>query len=530
MSYMLSDVMGSDHGSTGSVRNLNTMLAPHKHVPALVLLSLIIILGTALRLYDLGTESYWIDEIVTVHTAQQGLEQSLRLGGLDRPPTYFLIAHFWLQMFGPSEGATRLLSALFGIASIPLIFVVARELFGKRIGLLSAFFMAVSEFQIYYSQDTRFYSLFGLLTLVSFFLYIRALRSGKIHYFALYLVASILLVNSHAFGVFVLAAQNLYFFLRWNSYKRVRLAWFLCQTLILLAIAPGLLAIVWTAMRTKGLAAGKTPVADPSLRTALHSIYWYMFPIRRERAWSMVVANYIAGTILLIIGILVFAGWKGKEAWLTSLKELGPAFRSLSSRANELLLAGCWLVCPIVLAVVVSKLLGTMYDRYTISAAPAFYLLLAVGISTVRKVVPEVVSLGVLVILIAPGLRNYYVADVKEQWREAAAYVAENAEVGDVIVFAPDQQGWQQKSFDWYYGGDLPGCDVALLQKDNAELADDVSRCTLGRERFWLIARHFPGGVRFKEFYLNSRDANIRLLKQHEFTGISVYLFELPRS
>lgn len=526
MSHMQVDAEEANHGIADNVRNPKAIQTPSKSWKSIVLLSLIIILGAALRFYDLGVQSYWNDEFATLIAAQQGVEQNLDLGQWARPPAYYLIAHFWLEFFGTSETATRFLSALFGIASVPLIFLVARELFGKRIGLLSAFLMAVSEFQIYYSQETRFYSLFGLMTLLSFFLFIRALTSGRKFHFVLYVVATILLFYSHAFGVFVLAAQNLYFFLRWKRLRRDRLAWFVCQTLILLAIAPALIAILWNFMRMRGLTAGKVSITDSPLLTTLHSVYWFIFPLRRERTWSIIGVNYIGGAIFLIIGILGFARWKGKEIWLASLKGLGGAFRTLSSTGNELLLVGCWLVCPIVLTMVLSPLYGPMYERYIISAAPAFYLLLALGISTIRRVVPELVSIGLLTILIAPGLQNYYMSAVKEQWREAAAYVAENTEMNDVIVFAPDQEGLEQKAFYWYYKGDMPGCDVNLSLKDDAEIADGVSECTSGHERFWLIIRHFSAGDRFKDFYLNHKPEGTHLLGEREFLYIDVFLFK----
>jgi uncharacterized membrane protein len=62
-----------------------------------------------------------------------------------------------------------------GVSAIVLIFLIGRELFGRAVGLLSAFLMAISGFQIYYSQIARFYSYFELMTLISFLFFILAL-------------------------------------------------------------------------------------------------------------------------------------------------------------------------------------------------------------------------------------------------------------------------------------------------------------------------------------------------------------------
>jgi hypothetical protein len=168
-------------------------------------------------------------------------------------------------------------------------------------------------------------------------------------------------------------------------------------------------------------------------------------------------------------------------------------------------------------------------DKYTISASPALYLLLALGITTASEVVPEFISLGVLVILVAPGLQHYYVTDVKEQWREAAAYVGGNARKDDVIVFAPAEGGWLRHSFYWYYRGNLPGCDIDVQsESDDEAIADALAGCVSGRERFWLILRGSPDRIApLTAFFLNRDHEDMYLIGDQNFTHISVYLFAL---
>ena len=99
-----------------------------------------------------------------------------------------------------------------------------------------------------------------------------------------------------------------------------------------------------------------------------------------------------------------------------------------------------------------------MYEEhYTISAAPAFYLLLAFMLIQLRKLVPLIISLGVLLIMIVPGLGNYYTNGINEQWREAALYRAGKLETDEVLFLLRIWViGIQQKSFYWYYHGNLP--------------------------------------------------------------------------
>ena len=44
-----------------------------KYLTPVVLLGIILLLGTALRFYDLGAESYWMDEMFSVVEGQQSI-------------------------------------------------------------------------------------------------------------------------------------------------------------------------------------------------------------------------------------------------------------------------------------------------------------------------------------------------------------------------------------------------------------------------------------------------------------------------
>jgi hypothetical protein len=194
-------------------------------------------------------------------------------------------------------------------------------------------------------------------------------------------------------------------------------------------------------------------------------------------------------------------------------------------------LVAAWLVCPVILPFIYSNIFSPiLVDRYTICAAPAFYLLIANAISRIGRVVPVYISLGALMIVVLPGLQDYYAADINEQWREVATFVNEDSEPNDVIIFAPDAEGYQTKSFNWYYQGTLPSCAVRPNIKDDQAIADILSGCTLGHERFWVIMRG-PSEVvnRFESFFLSHDQTAMLLIKEKQFVSVSVYLFELTK-
>ena len=177
----------------------------------------VVLAGAFLRFYHIGAESLWYDEATSVYSAEKSLR--VLLGGAlqwhRQPPLYFLLLKVWIGFFGDSESAVRSLSAVCGIAAIPLMFLVGRKLFNNRVGLIAAWLTAISYYLIRFSQEGRDYSLLVLLTLASFYLFLRILKSGKAGKadFIWYAAANTLLLYTHYFGLFVLLAQGIYYLL-----------------------------------------------------------------------------------------------------------------------------------------------------------------------------------------------------------------------------------------------------------------------------------------------------------------------------
>jgi len=132
------------------------------------------------------------------------------------------------------------------------------------------------------------------------------------------------------------------------------------------------------------------------------------------------------------------------------------------------------------------------------------------------------------VVLIVPGLQGYYVTDLREQWRESAAYVAAYSQNGDVIVFAPDDG--TTHGFNWYYRGSLPECGLELGLADNQAINDALARCIVGAKRFWVVMRAPEKYMPFGAFFLNPNPSQMQfeLEKGQKFMDISVYLFTVP--
>jgi hypothetical protein len=73
----------------------------------------------------------------------------------------------------------------------------------------------------------------------------------------------------------------------------------------------------------------------------------------------------------------------------------------------------------------------------------------------------------------------------------------------------------------------LPECSISAQVSDEPALADVLSDCVSGHERFWVIIRGTPEVVkRMKSFFLDPNDREFHLEKTQELVQVSVYLFD----
>ena len=93
------------------------------------------------------------------------------------PPLYYLLAWGWTKLFGTGEWGLRSLSALAGVATIPVAFAIGRRLAGNRAAVIAAALVALNPALIWYSQEARAYSLLVLLSGLGFLYFLRA-RDG----------------------------------------------------------------------------------------------------------------------------------------------------------------------------------------------------------------------------------------------------------------------------------------------------------------------------------------------------------------
>ncbi|MBV8912112.1 MAG: glycosyltransferase family 39 protein, partial [Acetobacteraceae bacterium] len=149
-----------------------------------LVLGAVLLLAAALRSHHLGSASLWTDELFTRFYAHTGLgflwTEGLRLE--PTPPLYYTLILLWERLAGESAWALRLPSLAGSLLSIWLAYLLARELFDRRLSaLFTAALLALAPTNIFYAQEARSYALQGAtltLALLGFARLLRDPRSG----------------------------------------------------------------------------------------------------------------------------------------------------------------------------------------------------------------------------------------------------------------------------------------------------------------------------------------------------------------
>ena len=173
-------------------------------------LGAIVLLAALVRFATLDQQSYWYDEAVTVGLVRMDFADMLdRIPDSEStPPLYYIVAWLWAKVFGAGEIGLRSLSAVCGVAFVPVIYAAAARAASARVGLVAALIAAVNPILVWYSQEARAYALLVLLAGLSFLFFIRLLDGDpRRRILVLWAVVSALALATHYFAAFLVAVE-----------------------------------------------------------------------------------------------------------------------------------------------------------------------------------------------------------------------------------------------------------------------------------------------------------------------------------
>jgi hypothetical protein len=167
-------------------------------------------LALILRLVNINSD-LWLDEIATAQLFSQKpiLQVLFSYTGTNNHLLNTLLVKLAVALAGEREWAIRLPAALFGAATIPAFYWVARLALTRRASLAAALLLTVSYHHIFFSQNARGYTPYLLFSLLSSGFLARGLQEDRPRDWALYVVTMMLDFASLLNSGFVLAAHIL---------------------------------------------------------------------------------------------------------------------------------------------------------------------------------------------------------------------------------------------------------------------------------------------------------------------------------
>jgi len=458
-----------------------------------VLLLGVTFLAFALRLYHLGFQSLWRDEVDAILFAQRDLPAILAtfVQPGQNGPLYFLSLHFWLAAAGNSEFALRFFSLFFGLLTVPLLYALGRRLLGTTAGLVAALLLAVSPYHVWYSQEGKMYALVAFLAVLSLYLFARALEENHWAWWLSYLAVTGLALYVHFFTPLLVLVALAWFLLsgRWRRLTLGRLALALAGlVLVALPIVRWLLPTLMTPATTGYPFYGLGDMAA--------ALFWAFSLGFRPRPGLLPLALF---ALLLLAGLLtspspVVDG--GGRGWGSPSPASGggPGWGSPSPAGGggpgwgwRFFLAA-WLILPVLAVYLVCLSRPVFTDRYLILILPAFALLLAAGLVGLAKRWPPLAALALALVLVfsARGLWVQSQTPLKADFRHAAQAFAAQAQPDDLVLFV---MPYAQRAFTYYHPQPMAVAEAPYTNYGlgEAELDAAMRRLTQGAPRLWLL-------------------------------------------
>jgi len=469
-----------------------------------LLLLFILLLAWALRLKGISQQSIWYDEGLSIFYAQSNLGDLLRgVAQSDHPPLHPLLLHVWIKLGGASAFSVRMLSAWCNVLAVAAIYRLGKRLFSPTVAGLAATLMALSPMVIWFSQETRGYTLAltliigtvdAALDLLGGDLALHSLGRVPRHLRRAAWIAYVLLaaaaLYTHFYSGLVLLALNMAFILlaltqrlglrrRWSLLDPRSISWPGAQVVVLLLFAPWL------------------PVAFTQLD--MNATYWH-----GAVYWKQVVGQTLQA---FSVGETLQGAWAHSATYaMIALAVLG-IFSLLWQRRDQVVaLLGLWMLVPTLILIVITFNRPKFAPRYLLNVLPAFLLLVAAGVHWLLRLIARHrfgptgwVALTMLVVpalIVAQAttrsLQNYYQDETlyRPDMRSVVEYICAHETGNDLIVLVG---GYTYPAFKYYYDGPsaiLPLPDMLLPSTREPIDPTDLARLNaaiVGRNELWLV-------------------------------------------
>ena len=336
-----------------------------------------IILGLGTRLLLALQTPFWLDELWSSafsHPDQMLAEVIKNTIDDVHPPLYQILLYGWFQLFGFTELSGRFSSLLVGISAIPLFYLLAEATYDAKIARLATMLFTISPLAVGFSSEVRSYELLLLLSILSSYCLVKALKNNQPIAYIGYYLSSLAIAYTHYFGIILLFCHFVSLVIISSKTKNWKTLGIILgiYCLLLLSYLPMLQAVFSNIVREQFW------IKNPSFLELLMFIPWYF-----------------SGPFAL--PLFVFLGWLAcKQAKTFSLREalitlsiviilfLPWALGFIISPVTTL--RNCIVFLPLIV-LLISYIAASSQARHSliIMVYASFILLIAVGYTVINK-------------------------------------------------------------------------------------------------------------------------------------------------
>jgi Dolichyl-phosphate-mannose-protein mannosyltransferase len=478
-----------------------------------------VILGVGLallpRLYRLGEPSFWLDEMFQYLEGTKTPEMLITTLVANHIPQGFYLTHLQLWLFPTrDEGSLRLSAVLFGVMLIPVIYALGKELFGRRVAIVSTFLAGFFPLLVIYSQEFRIYAPWTFVLAMATYFLLKAVHTGKIGFwfgFVVFAGSSFFMHFNSLFPIFTLGLFTAcYFginvFKDWQTSKDLRLVWHKHKQW--LAYASGAWFIVGLAfltlflnfqrlLATAGVGVGRYSNQALSLDFDTLSTTFQRLMMGDEAkyqsaflGWTVIILALVA-----LITALFRTGWSA-------------------------LFCAMWLFTPFGLLSQVRGSVDILVSiRYLIFLAPVYLVLIGAGVIAVAEFASRLItgltrqskalqpyfqnilSFGLVLVLLIQMLQPLnayydYPRNPNIALRPAFSYLRANLQNDDVVFGLSDSRlgdsEWFETYFAYYVGDKQNKIPFLAISYDPTINASTIAmnQATKAKGRLWTIVAY----------------------------------------
>jgi 4-amino-4-deoxy-L-arabinose transferase-like glycosyltransferase len=478
-----------------------------------------ILTGVALRFVNLGGQSLWTDEMLTIRNAFIGQKMTASdiFGNLQGPAVSLIVHH--MGGLSIEEWFLRLPFAVAGTLTVLAMYLLTRYLMGGWVSLNTTLFVSLAPVLVWYSQEVRGYSFVVLCSVLMTYCLVRWVKTHKGRDLSLYSVLLFAGLVSNLSAAFVAFAHLLYL-VAFRNTRRLAGRWIVAVFVVLLVFSPWVRQIMLRVQPERVVTGESAEPLTGGARFSVVAVPYTLFtygvgyslgPSVRQlqtRAAKAVIDNahwvILASVAFVIPAIVGLRKMIGEDARLLCLLLLMIAIPLLA------------------VAVLSLRNIRVFTPRYALVAFPAYAMIVGRGLSAITRSRWWPFTL-LFVALLGVSLYNYFSvpAYAKDDARAVAGTIKENFGSEDAIVAI-----YASAPLAHYLDG---FADVETFGANDMESGKTMkTRCAAiaaGGERVWLsLCREWqvdPDGVIHGWF-----EENMALARSFEFPGMRLYLYE----